>query len=121
MRCLDRRPIGFAKRNGYSAFRLFDQTHIANLHLFVHGFAHVVDREQSYGHTDQRLHFNSGLSDCLRNARRFCAMSRSNDVYFHLAERQGVTEGNQLRCLLCSLNTGKARGGEHISLRDLIV
>ena len=40
---------------------LFDQMDIENAHLFIHGFAHVVDREQRDGYAGKRFHLDTGL------------------------------------------------------------
>ena len=41
---------------------LFKQVHIGHRHPTVHGFAHVVDREQGHLHSGERLHLHAGLT-----------------------------------------------------------
>src|SRR4051812_18106978 len=52
-------PAVIARR--YKALRFLHQVDAGNLHLLIHRFAHVINREQRDGHAGQRFHLNSGL------------------------------------------------------------
>src|SRR5205085_7146755 len=52
----------------HRAFRFFQQTNIRDAHLFIHGFAHVVNGEQRHRDAGQRFHFHAGLRDGARGA-----------------------------------------------------
>ena len=47
----------------YSVLRLFNQMHLGDFHLLVYRFAHVVNRKQGDGNTDERFHLHPGLGD----------------------------------------------------------
>ena len=105
----------------YSTFCFFNQSHVVNFHLFIHRFAHVVNRKQSGGDANERFHLNSGLCNCLRGASYFCALARTDKVDLNFRQRESVAERNELRRLLRSLDPGNARSRKDVPLRYLIV
>jgi hypothetical protein len=111
----------FEQRNGYSALGLLDQTHVVNLHFFVHGFAHIVDRKQREGDTNERFHLDSGLPNCLRRAFHLNALVGSDNVDLNFAERQSMAKRDEVRRLFRSLDASDLSSGEHIAFRDLIL
>jgi hypothetical protein len=105
----------------YRTFRLLDQAHVVNLHLFIYRFAHVVNREQRDRRANERFHFDSGLRNCLRGAFNLCALVGSDDLDTNFREWQSVAKGNEMRRLFGSLDTRNPCSREDIAFRDLIV
>src|SRR5205085_4348035 len=60
------------------------------------------------------------LGDCPRATGHLGAVPHPDDVDLHVAQRQDVTERNEMRGLFGRLNSSQTRGGEHIAFRDLI-
>src|SRR5205823_13753189 len=69
----------------------FHQPYFGNLHLFVDGFAHVVNRQQSDRDAGERFHFDPGLRGGA--CRAVCADHAvlHFEIDFDVAQRQGMT------------------------------
>src|SRR5207253_2427209 len=97
------------------------QTDVGDSHLFVHRFAHVVDREQGNGDASKRFHFDTGLRDGARGTSDFGAVARNVDVNLDFAQRNGVTKRNEMRGFLGGLNCSDSRGRDDIALGDFVL
>src|SRR5258708_67856 len=103
-----------------SAFRFLKQLHVGNDHVFVYRLAHVVNRQQCDGNTDQGFHLDSRLRNGLCSAFHLRTILRSNNIDVCLAERQSMAKRNELCSLLGGLDPGNTRGREDIAFGDLI-
>jgi hypothetical protein len=104
----------------YGTFCFFNQSHVVNFHLFIHRFAHVVNRQQSGCDANERFHLNSGLCNRLRGALHLRSLVRSDHIDPNFRQWQSMAERNEVCRLLRSLDTGNPRSGEDVSLRYLI-
>ena len=55
----------------YLSLGFLNQADFRNLHLFVNGLAHIVDREQCDGDAGERFHLDARLRDSSRGALYF--------------------------------------------------
>src|SRR4029077_2761988 len=73
------------------ALLLFHQTNVRNLHLFVDGFAHVVNREERNRDARERFHFHPGLRGGARAAGCVDRAALHFEIDFDVAQGQGMT------------------------------
>src|ERR671918_2805033 len=104
----------------HGLFRLFEQPHVADDHVFIDSFAHVVNREQCDRDAGESLHFDACLRNSLGGTRYLCVIFRSNNIDLDITERQCVTQRNQTRSLLRGLNASDSSGCEDVALCNLI-
>ena len=91
--------------------------HIGHRHATVHGFAHVINREQSHLHSGERLHLHTGLSDGFDGGRALHAVRGFINGKFDGYARggEGVAQRNQVTGFLRSLNACDARNAQHVA------
>src|SRR6266550_6782086 len=84
--------LDFARDDrSYEMLRFFHQVHIRDLHLFVDGFAHVVNREERDRDADKRFHLHSGLRGGARAAGCADRAALHFEIDFDVAQGQGLT------------------------------
>jgi hypothetical protein len=108
------------RARSYGTLLFFHQPHIRNLHLFVNRFAHVVNREERYGDARKRFHLHPGLRSGARAAGCADCVALHFEIDFDVAQRQGMTQGNQFRSSFGGLNSGDLRRCKNIPLPDPI-
>jgi predicted Zn-dependent protease len=104
---------------------LLQHPHIGHGHAPVHGFAHVVDREQGDLHGGQGFHFHTGGADGFNrggtNNSPIFAISRrihcliSYKVNSNSGQRQRVAQRNQIAGFLRTLNARNPCNTQHIA------
>ena len=70
--------------------------HVADAHRFIHGLAHVVDRQRRDADSRQRLHLRAGAADRAHLARDADAAAFCLEIDVDVLEQQRVAERDQL-------------------------
>jgi len=100
------------------AAHLFKQAHIRHGHAAVSGFAHVVNGQQADLHGGEGFHFNTrGAGGFGRDgAMNVGGLVTGGEGHAHMAERQGVAQGNEVSGALGGLYSRHACNAQHITL-----
>ena len=93
-----------------------EQANVRDGHRAVHGFRHVIDRQQRDRDGGQRLHLDAGLAVCRGQRGGGDAAIVEREVERHAGEGQRVAERDKVGGLLRRHDPGDARDGEHVTL-----
>src|ERR1700756_2996330 len=98
------------------AASFFNQVNVDDLHAFVEGFAHVVDREGRGRNRHQSFHFHAGLRGRDDRGAKFHAIFTQPRSHINVRQRERMTKRNTLRGAFCSGDSGDARDFQGIAL-----
>src|SRR5918993_303627 len=98
---------------------LLDQANLPDHHLAVRGLEHVVDREGRRRDRRQRFHLDAGLRGRARGRRNAVSTAGRRDVHVDVAQRNRVTERDDLAGALRGHDARKPCGLERVALTDL--
>jgi hypothetical protein len=70
---------------------------VGNLHRFVEGLAHIVNRKGGASGGDKRFHFNAGLRSSRHFGKYFYSIFAQAWGHINVGERDGVTKRYPLR------------------------
>jgi len=104
-----------------SVLGFLKQTDVGDSHPFVDRFAHIINGEERDRDTGERFHLYASLGDGTRGASNFRSAVRDHDVDLNLAQRQSVTEWNEMCSLFRRLNSGQSRRRNYIALGDFVL
>src|SRR6185369_10792305 len=85
-------------------------------HSAVHALHHVVDGQRGRGGGGERLHLHAGAVERLHLGPDGRAALIEGDLHRHPGERDGVTEGDQVRRALGGHHPGEPGRGEDVAL-----
>jgi hypothetical protein len=99
------------------------QFHISQPHLTVETFTHVVHRETSDRHGREGFHLDTSASHiphtCLNTHTQ--SLSIWPEIHFDVGNLQGMTHGDQGRCVFCPHNPGDTCHLEDIAFGNLLL
>lgn len=93
-----------------------EEVNVRNLHRFVEGLTHIVNRKGGAGGGDKRFHFNAGLRSSRHFGKYFYSIFAQARGHINVSERDGVTKRYPLRSALGSSDAGDAGDLQRIAL-----
>jgi hypothetical protein len=84
-------------------------------HIFVHGLAHIVDRERGYRSSSERFHFNAGLGVGSGGCNDSDAVISEVEPHVGMIKWKRMTQWDQLRGALGSHYASQSCGFERIA------
>ncbi len=96
---------------------LFQQGHAVDGHAAVHGFAHVINREQSDLHGGQGFHLDARLADGFGGGGADHGRLGAQDLKLnrHTGQANWMTQRDQLAGFLGAHDAGNAGNAQHIA------
>lgn len=92
-----------------SAAGFFDEAHGVETHAALHGFAHVIEREAAHRGGGQRFHLDAGGPDTAGGGGDREAVVDGDHGDLHIAQRERMTQRDELAGLLRREHTGDLR------------
>ena len=95
---------------------------MADGHLFVHGFAHIVNGERGNGNGGERFHLDAGSRGDFGGSSDDDAIAFGWNGEFHYAMSDGqrVAERNEIAGFFGGHDASEAGGGEDVTLGDFV-
>lgn len=101
-------------------FCLAQESYSFDLHFFIGGFAHVIDRQGRDGDGGEGFHLDTCLSDRGDRAHDMDGFALKLEFNLNFTEWKLVAEGDEMLRLFGCLDASDACDAEHVAFADLV-